>query len=264
MNNTMCSILVLSCDKNSDLMNLFERHFVRYWPDCQYNIYVGLEKENVCFNNWKTLHSDCQQWAQRVKSYLRQIPTDIVLIMLDDFLIEENVSQEKIQEYINKIESDVDLINITLENIPARDNRKLHELHLLQRGNQSNYLVNMQVGLWRKEYLLHLMKDTENPWQTELYSSIRARQYKDKKFYCIDSDKNMPIANGRGWLIVRGCWNQNEIDRLGLQSDPIIMNSRREIKVFERNAVLIPRHKRIPEIIGTRFRKLLSKINVYI
>ena len=45
-----------------------------------------------------------------------------------------------------------------------------------------NYLVNMQVGFWRTDELIKLLRDTENAWQAELYGSIRARKNKDRKF----------------------------------------------------------------------------------
>lgn len=256
------SILVLSCDKNLDVAKLFFEYFSENWKDCKYPVYLGVEKELPQIDNVNVLQSNEINWAARVRCYLKEIPTPYVLLFLEDFIVEEAVQSDRVAYYADVLEADKKIANITFENIPAKDNEKAQFEHLLLRNSKANYLVNMQVGLWNKEILLALMKDKENPWQTEIYGSIRARKYKDYKFYCMDSDENMPIKNGRGWLVVRGKWNLTEIERLGI--DVKKCSNKREFERYSREQVLVPRHKRIPEIIGSRYRKRLSHFHIYL
>lgn len=258
-----CSILILSCDKNKDVLNIFLKNFKKYWGDCPYPIYIGLEKEKQENDEEKTfIYSDKKNWANRVKDYLKSIQSKYVLLILDDFLIEKKVENGVIEKYLNYMQQDVDCVNITLVNIDDK-NTPVGVLGLEKRKNTGKFILNLQIGIWEKSCLYNLLKDKENPWETEIYGSIRARKYKEKSFYCLNSDDNMPIVYGRGWLVIRGSWNENELRRLDIYNQ-IDTNSGRDIKQWNRGDVLIPRRKRIVEIIGVRIRKIFSWINIYI
>lgn len=256
------SALVLSCDKNIDVCEIFFEQFRKYWKNCKYPVYLGLEQEEFKVKGVQVLQSDAQSWAERVMDYLKKIPSPYVLILLDDFVIEEPVDVGMVDYYADLIKENCKIANITFENIPDIHNQVSTFTYLQRRTSRANYLVNLQVGLWRKDILLSLLRKKENPWQTEIYGSIRARAYSDYIFLCMDSDDHMPIKNGRGWLIVRGKWNVEELERL--QIDKEQLNSKREFAHFNRNDVLVPWYKRIDEVIGSRYRKLLSVFQIYI
>lgn len=256
------SALVLSCDKNIDVCEIFFEQFRKYWKNCKYPVYLGLEQEDFKVKGVQVLQSDVQSWAERVMDYLKKIPSPYVLILLDDFVIEEPVDVGMVDYYTDLIKENCKIANITFENIPDIHNQVSPFTYLQRRTSRANYLVNLQVGLWRKDILLSLLRKKENPWQTEIYGSIRARAYSDYIFLCMDSDDHMPIKNGRGWLIVRGKWNVEELERL--QIDKEQLNSKREFARFNRNDVLVPWYKRIDEVIGSRYRKLLSVFHIYI
>jgi hypothetical protein len=106
------------------------------------------------------------------------------------------------------------------------------------------------------------MREDEAPWQTELYGSIRARKLKDKEFLCLPTDENSPYKYGRGWLMVRGAWNGNEIIRLNLQNYTKDIFDGKDI--IYSNFMPISLHKRIVRRMGILYRQLLSDINIYI
>ena len=41
------AILILSCDKFSDLWKPFFDLFWKYWPDCPYNVYLKVMKNHL-------------------------------------------------------------------------------------------------------------------------------------------------------------------------------------------------------------------------
>ena len=105
------------------------------------------------------------------------------------------------------------------------------------------------------------MRDTENAWQAELYGSIRARKNKDRKFLYLKDDDMMPYKYNRGWLVVKGSWNANEIKRLKLE---------KYVKDFlDGKNILYDNFGRISKIqsakirIGVGSRKILSHIGFY-
>ena len=73
----------------------------------------------------------------------------------------------------------------------------------------------------------------------------------------------MPIKYNRGWLVVRGQWNADEIERLGLVNRREIKDGK-PIKHIGYGPVILPVIQRIKLKIGINLRNLLSLLNVYI
>lgn len=257
-----CSILVLSCDKNIGLLNIFFERFFLYWPDCPFDIYLGMEDANVKYQGVITLNSRTSGWAARVQEYLRKISQEFLMIILDDFVLERQADTSKIKKFVDFISKNKDIANISFAEIQDKNNIDANCLDLLQRRNNANYLLNMQVGVWRKDILLQLLRPNETPWQTELYGSIRARVLKKYRFFCLKCDDDSPYKYGRGWLIVQGAWNGNEIKRLKLEK---YYND-----IFDGKDILysgfasIELKKRIIRRLNILIRQMLSWINVYI
>ena len=59
-----CAILVLGCDKNISVLNIFFDFLKKFWPNCKYPIYLGLEKSTVRYEGVSTLNSNEKQWAK--------------------------------------------------------------------------------------------------------------------------------------------------------------------------------------------------------
>lgn len=259
-----CSILVLSCDKNINVVKIFLDFFWKNWPECNYPLYIGLEKEKADFEKATTILSEKNAWSQRVKEYLEHIDSDHVLLILDDFIIEKKVDDSTIDKVLHIMEEQNNIANIALADIYDKRNQLTEFEHLRERKWNGNYLVNMQIGIWKKDILLLLLKNNESPWQTELYGSIRARKLKRYRFLCLDSDKHMPIKYNRGWLLVRGAWNGNEIKRLKLENYGELLFDGKDILYLEYGKIRIPFGKRCLRRMGICLRQVLSYLGVYL
>lgn len=259
-----CSIIVLSCDKNIGPLKLFMKFFNENWRSCSYPVYVGLEKIMTNFEGAEVINSEEALWGKRIKNYLQNIETEYVLIFLDDFLIEKPVDDKIIESYINILDENPDIATISLADIYDKGNKETEFNSLVERKHNGNYLLNLQVGIWRKSLLINLLMDKESPWQTELYGSIRARKLRNCRFLCLNSDSNMPIQYNRGWLIVRGSWNADEIVRLNLQEYTDCIFDGKDIIYmgygFIKTDILIRIKRRIAIVI----RQLLSWLKIYI
>ena len=256
-----CSILILSCDKNIGVLKICFDFLKKNWTTCKLPIYIGLEKICAEFPNCITLYSKETLWAARVKDYLKKIETQYVLIILDDFIIEEKVNDDFIFKTLEYMRENPEIANMTLKNIPDSKNKISSYFGFSKRHWAGNYLLNMQIGVWRKNILFKLLKNNESPWQTELYGSIRARKLKNYNFYCLSDNDNAPIKYNNGWLIVRGAWNGNEIIRLNL------MNYFKEI--FDGKEILyngfgkIDLFPRIIRRLNIIIRQFCSRLHIY-
>jgi len=257
-----CSILVLSCDHNQGLLNIFFDRFKKFWPDCEYTVYLGTEKIEYQYPDIICLNSDSKFWSRRLKSYLKRIETEYVLIILDDFILESIVDSDEINKYLLIIYNDKSIANLALTEIYDRNNIKSKYEHLCTRNPRSNYLLNLQVGFWNKRILFHLLKDNESPWETELFGSIRARKFNSYQFMCLRSDENQPYKYNRGWLMVRGKWNGNEIKRLHLEryADDFLDGK----DIIYSDLMKISFHKRVIRRLKITVHKCLSYLKIYI
>lgn len=255
-----CAILVISCDKNLNLLKIFFDFFNKNWADCPFPVYLGLEKETPLYPNVNVLCSDTKDFSGRVQDYIRQIGCKFLMVILDDFILEKPVCNKDILQYYNLLSSDEKVATITLAWISAASNVTSHP-HILQRKWNTEYLMNFQIGLWNASILSALLKEQENAWQAELFGSIRARKYKTYRFLNLDSDENMPYVYNRGWLIVKGAWNANEIRRLRLENYVDLFLDGKRILYSDFGKV--SKRQSIPLRLGVLFRKILSKIGIF-
>lgn len=258
-----CSVLIMSCDKNHKLLSLFLDFFSKNWADCPYPVYVSTEKRQINHSLAISLNFSTLFWGQRLLQCLAAIPTEFVILVLDDFLIEQSVNSRAVSDYVNVLKQNIDIGSITLANIPDKNNKRSKFYNLLQRDSKGNYLLNTQITIWRKNLLNQIIYPKDTPWQAELYGSIRARKFDDFKFYCLTSDDVMPIKYNRGWLVVRGVWNADEIERLRLEPYLEQIFDGKDIIHLGYDKIRSPLSQRIIQKIGIYSRKFFSIWGVY-
>jgi hypothetical protein len=149
-----CSVLVLSCDKNEGLLNIFFDFYKRNWSDCPYKIYLGVENAKIQYDGVVTLNSSVRPWAGRVMDYLKQIDTDYVLIILDDFILEQPADTGRIDKFLSYMQENKNIATVSIADIYDNNNQKSDYEGLLRRTARANYLLNLQVGIWNKAVLL--------------------------------------------------------------------------------------------------------------
>jgi hypothetical protein len=223
-----CFFLLLSCDKNKDLVDQNLMLLQRYWPNLPFQVFVMLEKADVSFKNATTINTSSQYWTARLLQSLKIINKKYVLLSCDDFWIEETVDLNEVLRSLHEMESNQLIVNISFSHMKNASSSVLFD-HFRLRTLTGHSLVNFQMGLWKVSSLEKLLKANEDPWEAELIGTERAKRYKDNLFACVDCQKNSPIVYNNGWLVVRGEWNSLEVKRLekklGLSID---VSSRRQ------------------------------------
>ena len=247
-----CSLLVMSCDKNHKLLSLFLDFFSKNWKDCSFPVYVSLEALSVQGSLAVSLNSTASTWGERLLEAVDGIPSEFIVLTLDDFLIEQAVDDVAVKNYLGILEENPEVGCITLANIPDKKNKPSRFFNLLKRDCKGAYLLNTQISIWRKDLLKRLIDPKDSPWQAELYGSIRARKYNQFQFYCLVSDDVMPIKYNRGWLVVRGVWNADEIERLKLQ--PFLQ------RIYDGKDIIHLGYEKINSSISTR---IIQKVGIY-
>ena len=104
MNKYDCTILINSCDKYEDILDTFFTLLHRFWPDNPFDIVLSTESleyksEYFKIRNIHPKNRDCS-WTERIASALKEIKTNYVLFMLDDFFLYDYVKTDIILKNI--------------------------------------------------------------------------------------------------------------------------------------------------------------------
>lgn len=179
--NNQFAVLVISCDKYSDLWEPFFQLFFKNWDTEGYKIYLGSNTKKCEIKNIiNLLAGDDVDWSTGLKKILTQIPEKYIFLWLEDLFLIEKVNKDQLNsicEFMSK--NDAKHIHFTY---PAlKPDRIINgDFGFYEKGMP--YCVNV-FGLWEKLYLQNLLLEGESPWNFEIMGSYRA-SYSDG-FYCV-------------------------------------------------------------------------------
>lgn len=165
------TILVVSCDKYSDLWGPFFSIFWKMWPDCPYPVYLG--------SNEKT-YSDSRvipipigkdtSWTSGVRRMIDCLDAQYVILFLEDFIITQPVVTAEI-ERLARIAQARGLgclrlaAGLPLAFPPSRPTLDFGDLGVIEPGEL--YRVTAQVAIWRVETLRKLLIPGLSAWKFE-------------------------------------------------------------------------------------------------
>ncbi len=220
MHDNRYTILVSSCDAYSDLWAPFFSLLKKNWAGLENkNIVLNTESATFAFDGLKIKtyglykNKDEVTWSKRLKAHLKLIDTKYVLVLLDDFFMESEVLDDKINLCLEEMEKDKDIVHFgfvpTLwENI---DDNRYSGFEL--RKKNSPFRVNTQAGLWRKSELNALIREHESPWDFEVYASIRSRLRKGKYYVAKNAEKQVFVYDWfNGGAVHRGKWTKSAVE----------------------------------------------------
>lgn len=219
------SILITSCDKFYDTWDKVAYSFEKYWPNCQYEIY--LMTNNIDFEHPKIKNikiGDDMTWSLNLISAIKQIKTEYVFLWLDDvFLASEMdiIILKSIEDFI--ISNNINFLRLRPD--PKPD--KWYNIYFGEiKQNSLFYRVSIFATIWKKSLLNSLLIENETAWDFELKGSIRSKIY--NKFYCT---KTQPFSYIHG--IEKGLWKRDAIIWLNSFGFEVDLNYRRQMTIEE-------------------------------
>lgn len=162
------SILVLSCDKYSDLWDDFFNLKEKYWPDCPFDTYLATDTLSYKREGVKVLHfGKIRTWSICASKAIEQISTPYIALFLEDAFIYKSIDTELILEDLKfAIDNDADFL--TLE----RDYQRPYEQcapHIWRTPKNRKWGIDTSAAIWRKEFFLYQLEKSKcNAWQFEV------------------------------------------------------------------------------------------------
>jgi len=227
------TMLVNSCDAYSDVWPFFFSALHEYWPDRDLEVMLNIEHkrpdlgENIAIiNNDKSV-----SWGLRLKKSLEKIEKEYVLVVYDDFILEDFVDSSELHEIVLKMDSNPDIAVVYLTKLKLKVKENIHLMG--GRCNKNKYALlddkvdfrlNSAPAVWRRKDLLHYTGVFDTPWAWEVFGTFRTIG-DGKKFYC-PSDKEEDVFKynySKGGAIYRGKWVRdvvvNKKEKYGLNVD---------------------------------------------
>lgn len=241
------AIVVMSCDKNKWMLDVFFEFFVKYWDNCEYPIYLSVDSIDYKYEDLDIYvvngGMEGTKWCSRLKKTLSVIEEDYILLLLDDFMIEEKVDLKLLTKYLDRVKYNK-CSNIVLTTVYPEANytdSKYKEWY--HRYRYGRYKTSLQCGIWDKKVMQNLLVNNENAWEFEIFGNIRSFLERDM-FYSLSDISYKPIVYNEGFFAVQGMINLKEKERLenktGIKID-IGEAKNFSDKMIRDNIALIPR-----------------------
>lgn len=173
------AILVLSCDKYSDLWDDFFNLKERYWPDCPYHTYLATDSVDYQRKGVDVIHfGKIRTWTICAQNALRLIPEPYIALFLEDAFIYKEIET-------SIIESDLDFVvkhnvdYLTLER--NRKNKSMTESnqeapHIWRIDKHKKYGIDTSAAIWKKTFFQkELAMDDCDAWQFEVNYCIESQ-----------------------------------------------------------------------------------------
>lgn len=178
MNNV--TMLILSCDKFSDLWDGHVKQLETYWPDRRMRTIIVTDKPTDReFSPIDIMFAgDKGAWSDRLAYAVQNVATDYVFVTLDDYFLTKRVANEQIEDLLAMMDKEhIDYVRLfprpkaaTREELA--NYKKIHKI-----DTTVNYSVNLYSGIWRKEFLASTVKKPKTAWQFEVLLHKRAEEY---------------------------------------------------------------------------------------
>jgi hypothetical protein len=212
------AVLICSSDGRRDVLTRVLPSLRKFWPDCPYLIYVGLNTACDLGPKVETLVAPPSEWRKECREQVSQIKESHLIVVLDDFLIQAPVDQARVTMLVDEAirrdlpylrlmplgRSVVQRVTDLVRPRPQMDIREIEE------GRP--FYSSLQIAIWNKVHFLALLESNGSIWDFE------HRGRSDSPHYAITSGQ--PILYSH--LVEKGRWlpyAKTLLVRAGLPSD---------------------------------------------
>ena len=210
-----CTMLLSSYDGGEDLWEGFFTSVKHQWKDFHMPVVLNTESKSYTHEGFdiKTFQfykpGQKVPWGKRLIRTLKAIKTDYILLILDDFWLEDAVDTEFLEKCLQWMKENPDVAVLSFKPVAGfgpniRDNRFER---FEKRPQKARYRFNCQVAIWRRKKLIKYLRPQESPWDWEMAGSIRSSRYKESFYTLIKGEKEV-VPYDMGWVVFRGKWTR--------------------------------------------------------
>lgn len=172
------SIIIVSCDRFSDLWDANLRLLDENWPQRRLDTILVSDTQNPFFHQGvRTLFAgDGASYSGRIRHALANVATKYVLLTLDDYFLIEKVESEKIGHLLSVMDQ-YDVGYLRLFRYLESRAKVAGEKHLRFVSTNRTYMVNLYPSIWRVSDLQKLVADDLSAWDLEVNLTALADKF---------------------------------------------------------------------------------------
>ena len=240
-------MLVLSCDRYSDLWAPFMAQFERHWGDCPFRRYITTNHLRAGYPGFETLAlGDDVSWSDNLSRALGMIHESHVLLFLEDLMLHAPVDRALLDYALSWVSANrPDQVKLNATERP--DERIDGNIGRVREG--AIYRTSTVLTLWRKEVLLSLLVPGESAWAFEIDGSARSDAFRG--FYSLYRDC-FPVTN----CVIKGKWRRTAVRELAAQGTAVDLDRRTRMTPYEDWAFRVKEQgSRVFKLIPMRHRR---------
>lgn len=245
--NSNIKILISSHSKSSDIWYITDYFIKKHWKSKKEILLGanGVDKKEFVPGDWKYINQgDDISFSKSLKDYVNFVDSKYFILMLDDFIILEDVDINTVLKAFDFIEARKG-VYLRLIPSPKGDIRVDDDFSQIDVRAKVPYITSLHMSIWDRDFLLELLKYDFNPWEFEIkagktkealknydkffvtnYPFIKYTHFVEKgKFYPFIKD--MLDKEGVKLNSDRKFWSKEELDRLN--NDNIFKNFIRNV-----------------------------------
>lgn len=215
MNDRRITIVVNTCDAYQDVLKLFFAALDEYWPELDFPVVIN--SELLDYNEYNAIthlvEDKSISWGGRLISTLDSIDTEFVLMLYDDFILEDYVKIFDLQKAEQLLVGDPEAAVVYLMNSNLKVSEENNKNHFLKIVERCDYRLNSCPAIWRRKDLLSFTGISDDPWAWEFFGSYRSVT-KNKFFYTLNTIYPNIISYNqvKGGAIYRGKWVKDVVE----------------------------------------------------
>jgi len=211
------TIFISSADNYSDLWPIFFDMFKKYWPEYKGEIVLNtemLDYSRTDLNIRCTKVGKLGSFGKTFRAGLNMIESDVVMLIMIDYLFMGKVNDDKIKEYYDFFRTnDLDSFCLIYQNYPNQFDTDHKDVKIVKPYSE-NGMFSYQIAFWKKSILYQMALPHENPWASEWFGTFRAYRMKIK-LACLSNERLNPIPYDFAGCLHKGKWLKNAISFLG-------------------------------------------------
>jgi hypothetical protein len=248
-------LVVLSCDKYSELWEPLSSSILTNWPDCPFDKYLVSNYLDFYSPYFKTIKvGDDISWSGNILEALKILKNDYkyILVTLDDLFLASKVDTLTLSLIINTfLEMEGNFLSLIQS---PRFTKKYNE-YFGEIEPGALYRPTCVFGLWKLTVLESLIIPSENAWEFERNGSLRSNKF-DKFFSVYKSVfiyRNIVV---RGKILRKEATDFNLVDCKQLKTMSLFETAKFHVRHFIFKTVL----SIIPWKLQKRLRSLKDKL----
>jgi len=204
------ALLVISCDKYSDLWPIYFGSFFKYWPNCPLKIYLGsnfktYEHKDVTMINI----GDDRDYSSNLKAMISQVEEEYVITTVEDMFLSSPIDEEHLFAYFQEFFDNKAAYLKLLFTYPVGYDKDVSKRTASITGNP-RYRLGMGTSLWNKKVLNEHLAPGMSAWEMEREGKF-GRDIPSDDVYTINYhfSGEVPFQYVHG--VIKGAWIRDAV-----------------------------------------------------